>query len=139
MKIVILDGFAVNPGDLDWGFLGKYGDYEVFAKTPDAECAGKCKGAEVVFTNRAKITAALLDECPTIKYVSALGTGFDMIDTDACRERGVQVVNIPRTLPPLSRSSRFRCSSRSTPTSTECGISSATVCGPESPDIHTRT
>lgn len=95
MKIVILDGFAVNPGDLDWGFLGKYGDYEVFAKTPDAECAGKCKGAEVVFTNRAKITAALLDECPTIKYVSALGTGFDMIDTDACRERGVQVVNIP--------------------------------------------
>ena len=95
MKIVILDGFAVNPGDLDWGFLSKYGEYEVFDKTPDTLCAEKCVGAEVVFTNRAKITAELLDACPTVRYVSALGTGYDMIDIDACRRRGVQVVNIP--------------------------------------------
>ncbi|MGN1129045.1 MAG: D-2-hydroxyacid dehydrogenase [Candidatus Flemingiibacterium sp.] len=95
MKIVVLDGFAVNPGDLSWDFLGKYGEFEVFDKTPDPECAEKCAGAEVVFTNRAKITAELLDSCPTVKYVSALGTGFDMIDIEACRSRGVAVVNIP--------------------------------------------
>lgn len=95
MKIVVLDGFAVNPGDLSWDFLGKYGEFEVFDKTPDDKCPEKCLGAEVVFTNRAKITAQLLDSCPTVKYVSALGTGYDMIDVEACRARGVSVVNIP--------------------------------------------
>ena len=95
MKIVVLDGFAVNPGDLSWDFLKKYGDVEVYDKTPDAECASKCLGAKVVYTNRAKITAELLDSCPTVKYVSALGTGFDMIDIDACKKRGIAVVNIP--------------------------------------------
>ena len=95
MKIVVLDGFAVNPGDLSWDFLNKYGEVEVFAKTPDSEAAEKCRGAEVIYTNRVKITRELLETCPTVKYVSALGTGFDMIDIDACREKGVKVVNIP--------------------------------------------
>ncbi len=95
MKIVVLDGFAVNPGDLSWDFFKKYGDIEVFDKTPDSECAEKCIGATAVYTNRAKITAELLDKCPTVKYVSALGTGFDMIDIEACKKRGVAVVNIP--------------------------------------------
>lgn len=95
MKIVVLDGFAVNPGDLSWDFFNKYGEAEVFAKTPDSEAAEKCKGAEVIYTNRVKITAEVLDACPTVKYVSALGTGFDMIDINACKERGVKVVNIP--------------------------------------------
>ena len=95
MKIVVLDGFAVNPGDLSWDFLKKYGEAEVYAKTPDDACAEKCVDAEVVYTNRAKITAELLDRCPSIRYVSALGTGYDMIDIEACRARGVAVVNIP--------------------------------------------
>lgn len=95
MKIVVLDGFAVNPGDLSWDFFGKFGDYTVYDKTPDSECAEKCFGADVVYTNRAKVTAEVLDKCPTVKYVSALGTGFDMIDIKAAKERGVAVVNIP--------------------------------------------
>ncbi len=95
MKIVILDGYAVNPGDLSWDFLKKFGEVEVYDKTPDDLCAEKCVGAQVVFTNRAHITAELLDSCPTIKYISALGTGYDMIDIEACRARGVAVVNIP--------------------------------------------
>ena len=95
MKIVVLDGFAVNPGDLSWDFFKKYGEVEVFDKTPDSECAEKCIGATAVYTNRAKVTAELLDACPTVKYVSALGTGFDMIDIEACKARGVAVVNIP--------------------------------------------
>ncbi len=95
MKIVVLDGFAVNPGDLDWSFFSRYGEYEVYDKTPNSECIEKCRGAEVVYTNRALITKELLDACPTVKYVSALGTGYDMIDIEACRARGVKVVNIP--------------------------------------------
>ena len=95
MKIVILDGFAVNPGDLSWDCLKKFGEVVALDKTPDAECAEKCNGADVVFTNRCKVTAELLDACPTVRYVSALGTGFDMIDTEACKARGVAVVNIP--------------------------------------------
>ncbi len=95
MKIVILDGFAVNPGDLSWDVLNKFGEVIALDKTPDSECAEKCMGADVVYTNRCKITDELLDACPTVKYVSALGTGFDMIDIDACKKRGVAVVNIP--------------------------------------------
>ncbi len=95
MKIVVLDGFAVNPGDMSWDFLSKYGDVEVYDKTPDSECAEKCKGADAVFTNRAKITEDLLCQCPTIKYISALGTGYDMIDINACRKHGVVVCNVP--------------------------------------------
>ena len=71
MKIVVLDGFAVNPGDLNWEFFKKYGEVDVFDKTPDSECAEKCVGATAVYTNRCKITAELLDACPTVKYVSA--------------------------------------------------------------------
>lgn len=95
MKIVILDGFAVNPGDLSWDCLKKFGEVTPLDKTPDCEAAEKCAGADVVFTNRVKITAEVLDKCPTVKYVSALGTGYDMIDTEACKARGVAVVNIP--------------------------------------------
>lgn len=95
MKIVVLDGFAVNPGDLSWDFFKKYGEATVLDKTPDSECAEKCLGADVVYTNRVKITAEVLEKCPTIKYISALGTGFDMIDIEACKARGVAVVNIP--------------------------------------------
>ncbi len=95
MKIVVLDGFAVNPGDLSWDFFKKYGEVTVLDKTPDCECAEKCLGADIVYTNRVKITAEVLEKCPTIKYVSALGTGFDMIDIEACKARGVAVVNIP--------------------------------------------
>lgn len=95
MKIVVLDGFAVNPGDLSWDFFKKYGEVTVLDKTPDSECAEMCVGADAVYTNRAKVTAEVLEKCPTVKYVSALGTGFDMIDIEACRARGVAVVNIP--------------------------------------------
>ena len=95
MKIVVLDGFAVNPGDLSWDFLGRFGEFTVYDKTPNEECAEKCFGADVVFTNRAKVTAEVLEKCPTVKYISALGTGFDMIDTEACKAKGVAVVNVP--------------------------------------------
>ena len=95
MKTVVLDGFAVNPGDLSWDFLSKYGEYKVYDKTPYEDAARVIGDAEIVFTNRVNVDSAVLDACPSIKYVSALGTGYDMIDVAACRERGIEVCNVP--------------------------------------------
>lgn len=95
MKIVVLDGFAVNPGDLSWDFLDKYGEARVYDKTEDKDAAAVIGDAEIVFTNRVHITPAVLDACPCIRYVSALGTGYDMIDVAACRSRGIEVCNVP--------------------------------------------
>lgn len=74
MKIVVLDGFAVNPGDLSWDFLDKYGEARVYDKTEDKDAAAVIGDAVIVFTNRVHITPAVLDACPCIRYVSALGT-----------------------------------------------------------------
>lgn len=95
MKIVVLDGFAVNPGDLTWEFLDKYGEAAVYDKTPNEQAAQVIGDAEVVFTNRVKINEEVLNACPNVKYVSALGTGYDMIDVNACRSRGIEVCNVP--------------------------------------------
>lgn len=95
MRSVVLDGFAVNPGDLSWDFLLKYGECAVYDKTPYEKAAEVLVGAEAVFTNRVRVDGDLIDACPTIKYVSALGTGYDMIDVKALRERGVEVCNVP--------------------------------------------
>ena len=95
MKIVVLDGFAVNPGDLTWDFLKQYGDARIYDKTADEDAAATIGDAEIVFTNRVHITSAVLNACPKIRYISALGTGYDMIDIPACRERGIEVCNVP--------------------------------------------
>ncbi len=95
MKIVVLDGFAVNPGDVSWDFLKKYGEVAVYDKTPNEKAAEVIGDASVVFTNRVQITEAVLSACPNLKYVSALGTGYDMIDVKACRAKGVEVCNVP--------------------------------------------
>lgn len=95
MKIVITDGFAVNPGDLSWDWLKKYGDVTVYDKISDAEAPEAIGDADIVFTNRVKIGRSVLDVCKNLKYVSALGTGYDMIDVPLCRENGVEVCNVP--------------------------------------------
>ncbi len=95
MKIVVLDGFAVNPGDLNWDFLDKYGEAVVYDHTPPALSASRCADAEAVFTNRAVINENLLEKCGKIKFIGALGTGYDMIDLDACKKRGIEVCNVP--------------------------------------------
>jgi Lactate dehydrogenase and related dehydrogenases len=95
MRIVITDGYAVNPGDLSWEWLEKFGDVAVYDKLTDAAAPAKIGDAEVVFTNRVKIAGAVLAACPNLKYVSALGTGYDMIDVEQCRARGIEVCNVP--------------------------------------------
>ena len=95
MKTVITDAFAVNPGDLSWEWLGKYGEYKAYDKLTDGEAAEMIADSENVFTNRGKIGREVIGKCPNLKYVSALGTGYDMIDVKACRDAGIEVCNVP--------------------------------------------
>ena len=95
MKIVVTDGFAVNPGDLSWDYLAKFGEFTVYDKLSDEEAPAAIGDADIVFTNRVKIGQVVIDNCKNLKYVSALGTGYDMIDVKACRANGIEVCNVP--------------------------------------------
>ena len=96
MKIVVLDGYTVNPGDLCWDFLGKYGSVEYFDRTESAEEAIlRMHGAEIVILNKVKITEDILAQCPTVKLICVLATGYDVIDIEAAKRHGVTVCNVP--------------------------------------------
>ena len=95
MKTVILDCFAVNPGDLDWSFFCEFGTYTVYDRSEEYQVAERIGDADIVITNRMHITEEVLNKCPNLKFISAFGTGYDMIDVPACRARGVEVCNIP--------------------------------------------
>lgn len=95
MKIVVLDGAALNPGDLSWDWLGEIGEYTVYPRTDTAEEAieriGDC---EIVLTNKTPIDADILDRCPCIRYIGVLATGYNVVDVTATRERGIPVTNV---------------------------------------------
>lgn len=95
MEIVILDGHAVNPGDLSWDCLSQFGTVRVYERTQREEVLQRVQGADVVLTNKTPITAELLDACPTVKLVCALATGYNVIDCDGARKRGIPVCNVP--------------------------------------------
>lgn len=96
MKIVILDGHGVNPGDLSWDSFRTFGEVEVYPKTPTfAETVERLQCAQIAITNKTPITAELLDACPSVKLVCVLATGYNVVDCDAARERGIPVCNVP--------------------------------------------
>lgn len=98
MKIVVLDGAVENPGDLSWEELGKLGEltvYERTSMTDEAEIARRIGGASVVITNKTPITRGVLERCPSVRYISVLATGYNVIDCAAARERGIPVSNVP--------------------------------------------
>lgn len=95
MKIVILDGHAVNPGDLSWDCFRIFGDVTVYERTDPAQVAERLKNCHVVMTNKTPITAELLDACPTIRLICVLATGYNVVDCAAARERGIPVCNVP--------------------------------------------
>ena len=96
MKIVILDGKGINPGDLSWECFDKFGTVEVYDKTPTAEeTIARLQGATVAVTNKTPIDGAILDACPDVKLICVLATGYNVIDCAAARERGVPVCNVP--------------------------------------------
>lgn len=97
MKIVVLDGYTENPGDLSWDVLAQYGELAVYDRTPndDAEIIRRIGDAEVIFTNKCPIRRAVIDACPNLKYISVLATGYNVVDVAYAARRGIPVSNIP--------------------------------------------
>jgi len=95
MKIVILDGHAVNPGDLSWDFLNQFGDVTVYERTPVEEVAKRIGDADIVLTNKSPINEEILNACPNLKLVCVLATGYNVVDCDATKKRGIPVCNVP--------------------------------------------
>lgn len=100
MKIVVLDGCTLNPGDLSWNGIEKLGDFTVYDRTDytgeDKEkIIERAKGAEVIFTNKTPITKEIMDKLPELKYVGVLATGYNVVDLKAAKEKKIVVTNIP--------------------------------------------
>lgn len=95
MKIVVLDGYTENPGDLSWEGLEKLGELKVYERTPVELCAERIGNAEAVFSNKTPITAEVMEQCKALKYIGVLATGYNVIDVKAASERGIIVTNIP--------------------------------------------
>lgn len=95
MKIVVLDGHALNPGDLSWEEIGKLGELTVYDRTPPGDVVSRIGDAPVVFTNKTILNEAVLAACPSLKYVGVLATGYNVVDVQAAGRLGVCVTNIP--------------------------------------------
>lgn len=95
MKLVVLDGHAVNPGDLSWDCFRPFGKLTVYDRTPEGDAAAHIGDADVVMTNKTPITAQLLDACPNIKLICVLATGYNVVDCSAAAKRGIPVCNVP--------------------------------------------
>ena len=94
-KIVVLDGYTENPGDLSWAGLGALGELQVYDRTPPELVAQRIGDADIVYTNKTPITRGVLESCPSIRMISVLATGYNIVDCQACRERGIPVTNVP--------------------------------------------
>lgn len=95
MKIVVLDGYTENPGDLSWAPLEALGDLTVYDRTPADQVAARIGDAEIVYTNKTPVTRETMDACPNIKFISVLATGYNIVDVAAAKEKGIPVTNIP--------------------------------------------
>ena len=95
MKIVILDGFTLNPGDLSWDGLKSLGGCEIYDRTSPDEVVKRAANAELVLTNKTVLTREQINRLPKLKYIGVLATGYNIVDIAAARERGVPVTNVP--------------------------------------------
>lgn len=95
MKIIILDGYTENPGDLNWNGFKTLGDVTVYDRTPEDKIINRIGDAEAVIVNKTPITAETIASCPNIKYIGVLATGYNIVDTTAAKEVNITVCNIP--------------------------------------------
>lgn len=96
MKIIILDAYAENPGDLSWDWIKDYCDeYEIYGITPKDKVIERSLDADILVTNKTVLSADILDKLPKLKYISTLATGYNVIDTEYARKKGIVVSNIP--------------------------------------------
>ena len=95
MKIVVLDGYTLNPGDLSWEAFNRLGETAVYDRTPVEEIASRIGDAEAVLVNKAPLTRETLAACSNIRFIGVLATGYNVVDVAAARERGIPVCNVP--------------------------------------------
>ena len=95
MKIVVLDGYTLNPGDLSWDALAALGETAVYDRTPADEILARIGDAEAVYTNKTPLTRETIQACPNLKFIGVLATGYNVVDVAAAKERGIPVCNVP--------------------------------------------
>ena len=95
MKIIVLDGYGLNPGDLSWKGMEVLGELTVYDRTSPSELLARSEGAEALITNKTLITAEDMASLPQLKYIGVLATGYNVVDIDAAKARGIVVTNIP--------------------------------------------
>lgn len=95
VKIVVLDGYAANPGDLSWERLAGMGELRVYDRTSPADVVERACGADIVITNKVAVTDSLMERLPRLRYIGVTATGYNIIDVEAAHRRGITVTNIP--------------------------------------------
>ena len=97
-KIVVLDGYTLNPGDISWAGMAALGDLQVYDRTSvtdEKEILQRIGDAEIVFTNKTPLSKEVIDRCPHLGFIGVLATGYNVVDVTAAKERGIVVTNIP--------------------------------------------
>lgn len=95
MKIVVLDGYGLNPGDLSWSRLEALGEVTIHDRTLKTDIVMRCLDAEIVLTNKTKLTKQHFDQLPKLKYIGVLATGYNIVDVEAAALKGITVTNVP--------------------------------------------
>jgi len=95
MKIVVVDGFTLNPGDLSWKGLEELGECAIYDRSAPDEVIGRAENAEVILTNKIVLSAETIGRLGKLKYIGVTATGYNIVDVDAARERGIPVTNVP--------------------------------------------
>lgn len=95
MKIVVLDGYTLNPGDISWDDLNQLGDVTIYDRTPLESIVDRIGDAEYVYTNKTPLTKETFEACPQIKFVGVLATGYNVVDVETAKEKGIIVSNVP--------------------------------------------
>lgn len=95
MKIVVLDGFTLNPGDNPWTGVESQGDFTVYERTLGNQILERSAGADIILTNKTPLTAETIAQLPDLKFISVLATGFNVVDIEAARKRNIPVSNVP--------------------------------------------
>lgn len=95
MKLVVLDGYTLNPGDLDWQALAAFGELSVFERSAPEKVLIRSQDAEIIFTNKTALDAATLRQLPKLKYIGVLATGTNVVDLEIAKELGIVVTNVP--------------------------------------------
>jgi glycerate dehydrogenase len=95
MKIVVLDGYTLNPGDLSWDGFKEFGDIVLFDRTPEDKIIERAGMAEIVLTNKTPLSSEMLKHLPHLKYIGVLATGYNIVDIESANNQGIVVTNIP--------------------------------------------